>query len=470
MSTAPHLAQPLAFIALCEITRSRALNLAHQKLSVLPDFIANFSWLQYLDLRNNQLKQLPSALASLSGLTVIHLEENLFKQDPSIWTIEKLPLPPSLLLCNSLPICTFHLTPAQAPDRIKSAVREFAAREISDWQINRLYALAQDMMRANAPYKKPRSIYFIPRSLIALPRPRNRLTSCFLLSNKEDEHCRCGMGGSKIVKQVLCMERAEIFALLRTRLRETVSASILQAEMQNETSILQSLQGKPHTLMLRTACATLFPKHHTYLVLEKLTHGNLFHYIQKNKLQTTEKIYIAEQICRSVDDLHQIHFIHRDLKLDNFGISIKNGEIRIFLLDFGLACNISRINRKDIRWADARTIAPEGIEGYLRDDWEKIQAAMTPAADIFALAHVLYEICFTRNPPFAFRSYSPRTRLLTQQSYFGNPNWVTETCARINPLLRPIFEGMLQPDPLRRWTARQAADALSHLYRQLTAQ
>lgn len=71
-----------------------------------------------------------------------------------------------------------------------------------------------------------------------------------------------------------------------------------------------------------------------YLVMEYLPGGDLMNLLMKKDIFTEDesRFYIAE-ILLALDSVHELHYIHRDLKPDNILIDA-NGHIK--LSDFGL--------------------------------------------------------------------------------------------------------------------------------------
>lgn len=82
-----------------------------------------------------------------------------------------------------------------------------------------------------------------------------------------------------------------------------------------------------------------------YLVMEYLPGGDLMNLLMKKDIFTEDesRFYIAE-ILLALDSVHELHYIHRDLKPDNILIDA-NGHIK--LSDFGL-CKHTEIRPKKL--------------------------------------------------------------------------------------------------------------------------
>src|SRR5260370_37695076 len=97
-------------------------------------------------------------------------------------------------------------------------------------------------------------------------------------------------------------------------------------------------------------------------------------------------------IARAVHHAHQRAILHRDLRPRN--IPLDNAEQPPFVSDFGLAKWLGRDNRLTLVTSSLGTphyIAPEQAAG--------VSKQLTPAADVYRLGAILYELLAGR-PPF----------------------------------------------------------------------
>ncbi len=127
-----------------------------------------------------------------------------------------------------------------------------------------------------------------------------------------------------------------------------------------------------------------------YIVMELATGSDLKTSIEKNgPFHLESGLEIAIQICKGLGYAHRAGIVHCDVKPQN--IIITNDRIAK-ITDFGIsrALNSSTSpERSDVVWGSPQYLAPELIEG----------GPASPAADVYSLGAVLYEI-FTGNPPF----------------------------------------------------------------------
>jgi len=104
-----------------------------------------------------------------------------------------------------------------------------------------------------------------------------------------------------------------------------------------------------------------------------------------------ECVRMMAKVARAVQYAHEHGVLHRDLKPGNILLDAR-GEP--FVTDFGLA-----------KWLDAstdltRTLTIFGTPGYIAPEQAKGPAAkLTPAADVYSLGAVLFDL-FTGRPPF----------------------------------------------------------------------
>lgn len=127
-----------------------------------------------------------------------------------------------------------------------------------------------------------------------------------------------------------------------------------------------------------------------YIVMELATGSDLKTSIEKNGPYPLDSgLDLAIQICTGLGYAHRAGIVHCDVKPQN--IIITNDKIAK-LTDFGIsrALNSSTTSeRSAVVWGSPQYLAPELIEGGLA----------SPAADVYSLGAVLYEI-FTGKPPF----------------------------------------------------------------------
>ena len=104
-----------------------------------------------------------------------------------------------------------------------------------------------------------------------------------------------------------------------------------------------------------------------------------------------QSVKLVAKVARAVQYAHEHRVLHRDLKPGNI---LLDGRGEPFVSDFGLA-----------KWLDTstdltRTLTIFGTPGYIAPEQAKGPAAkLTPAADVYSLGAVLFDL-FTGRPPF----------------------------------------------------------------------
>jgi len=170
----------------------------------------------------------------------------------------------------------------------------------------------------------------------------------------------------------------------------------------NEARVLAALN---HPGIVRVEAA--FQENHTaYMVMEFLEGDTLQDIIHKSgPLAENVAVDYIEQIGAALDEVHQAHFIHRDIKADNIMIGasgprqsqLKYG--RVVLLDFGLNKEIGANNTyHTLRLTNALRF---GSPGYSPPEQYGRQARFGPYTDIYALGATLYYLLSGQLPPEA---------------------------------------------------------------------
>jgi serine/threonine-protein kinase len=138
-----------------------------------------------------------------------------------------------------------------------------------------------------------------------------------------------------------------------------------------------------------------------YLVMEYLTGRPLRQQIRRSSLPSVEKILeYGIQLADALKAAHDLKLVHRDLKPDNIMIEERpDGGERLVVVDFGLAFmeatpeELGRLTTVGLISGTPQYMAPEQARGL----------EVTPAADVYAMGCLLYELA-TGAAPFNARS------------------------------------------------------------------
>jgi hypothetical protein len=186
-----------------------------------------------------------------------------------------------------------------------------------------------------------------------------------------------------------------------------------------------------------------------YLVMELLRGESLAGRLARaGALPPAEAARVVAAAADALEAAHRAGIVHRDVKPGNVFLT-RDGEVK--LLDFGIA---SASNEAALTGGDligtAAYLAPERVLGH----------DATPAADVYALGVLLYELLAGR-PPFAADS----RMALAMAHVHARPVPLPEAAPSVPPSLAAACEQALAKDP----AARPSAATLAALLRSTAA-
>ena len=183
-----------------------------------------------------------------------------------------------------------------------------------------------------------------------------------------------------------------------------------------------------------------------FLELEYVEGGSLADRLDGTPMNPDEAAHLVERVARAMAEAHRLGVVHRDLKPANILLAT-GGAPKV--ADFGLAKTVdhaSGITRTESILGSPSYMSPEQAEGKTRD--------VGPAADVYALGAILYEL-LTGRPPF-------RAATLTEtleQVRLAEPVPPTRLVPGVPRDLETITLACLRKDPGRRFpTDALAAD------------
>jgi serine/threonine protein kinase len=161
-----------------------------------------------------------------------------------------------------------------------------------------------------------------------------------------------------------------------------------------------------------------------YVILPLIEGLDLF----KVDLYGLNEIKLARDIARAITDLHALNIVHRDIKLEN--IMYNPADRSVHLIDFGLACDLSRNPRSPTcRFRDI------GTPGYIDPHVRPGDLASMKLADWWAYGQLLVELFLH------VRLWNGKTRRygqLNQNDYHHLPK-------KFRPLLFGLTDPSLAP-------------------------
>ncbi len=188
-----------------------------------------------------------------------------------------------------------------------------------------------------------------------------------------------------------------------------------------------------------------------FFALELCPGGSLAAKLDGKPWAATRAAELTETLARAVHAAHQARLVHRDLKPANVLLAA-DGTPKV--TDFGLAKHLDQAGqtRSGVVMGTPEYMAPEQAEG---------KKDVGPAADVYALGAILYEL-LTGRPPF--RGETPFDTIL--QVLTGEPVPPRSLNPRVPRDLETVCLTCLQKEPARRYaTALDLADDLGRFRR-----
>ena len=167
------------------------------------------------------------------------------------------------------------------------------------------------------------------------------------------------------------------------------------------------------------------------------------------QLPIADAIRITTEVASALDYAHRHSVIHRDIKPEN--ILLHDGSALV--ADFGIALAVSR---SDGATRMTETGMSLGTPHYMSPEQAMGEKEITPAADIYALGCVLYEM-LAGEPPFT----GPTAQAIVAKVLTSDPKPVTTLRKTVPPHVEAVVETALQKLPADRFQSAAAmSDAL----------
>ncbi len=252
----------------------------------------------------------------------------------------------------------------------------------------------------------------------------------------------------------------EVFRAVDTRLNRPVAVKVMhQSSSGLETAVVRFLRearaasalNHPNIVTIHDVGET--PSGDRYIVQE-FVDGRTLRSLLEEPLDLGTAIDIARQVARALSAAHAAGIVHRDVKPENVMV---RGDGYVKVLDFGLArveesFGSDRTTRTNLDTAPGTLL---GTTAYMSP--EAAQAGVAgPAADVFALGVVVYEMTAGRRPFVGGTSVGVLAAILSEEPV---------PIGRVNPgvpqALDDLVQRMLAKSPERRPAANEIADALA---------
>ena len=191
-----------------------------------------------------------------------------------------------------------------------------------------------------------------------------------------------------------------------------------------------------------------------HLVMELLEGETLYRRLLRATPPLSWRLEILAETARAMAAAHAQGLVHRDLKPDNLFLDHLGGQERLVVIDFGLAFldgdgrgELGRLTAADITGGTPQYMPPEQARAL----------AIGPAADVYALGCVLFEVMAGR-PPF-----EGAPQAIMSHQVFATPPTLTDLIANVDPAVSALVTAMLTKAPELRPTMTEVADRLEVL-------
>ncbi len=200
-----------------------------------------------------------------------------------------------------------------------------------------------------------------------------------------------------------------------------------------------------------------FSREGPYVVMECLEGTSLAHALTRlGRLDVQTALAVVLPTLSALDAAHRNVIVHRDLKPENIYLAEINGEVRIKLLDFGIA----KVTDKD-GGVGPRTSTGVvfGTPDYLSPEQANGEGDVDGRSDIFAIGTVLFELITGRRP------FEAPTAVATAYKIVHAPAPTLAAMGHeVDPLLQATLDAALAKDRTERFaSAADFADALAPL-------
>ncbi len=191
-----------------------------------------------------------------------------------------------------------------------------------------------------------------------------------------------------------------------------------------------------------------------FLSMELLVGMDLARVLRNGPLPTPLVVRYLIECCAGLQAAHDRGIVHRDIKPANLFVT-DFGELKV--MDFGIA-KLQRggpmLTSPDLFAGTPAYLAPEQIRGF---------SAVTPAADLYSLGIVAFEM-LTGAPPFS----DPKPMALLLMHVQDRPPRPSERNAGVPPAVDAVVLKLLEKLPSRRFAScRELIPVLEGLRRQL---
>lgn len=242
-----------------------------------------------------------------------------------------------------------------------------------------------------------------------------------------------------------------VYKATQVFLQQPIAVKVLHVDFQGHTEIqerfrreAQSLAQLRHDNIVQLSDFGLLPGLGFYIAMEFLEGQSLHERFRAEEHFTMERIhFLAKELCRVLDYVHQKGIIHRDIKPSNIILFREDvrGE-RLKLIDFGIASiqhgNLNAITQVGRNLGTVRFMSPEQMTG---------ESPIDGRSDLYSVATIIYQMLCDR-PPYV----GNHDAMLMHQKTHTAATLLTEAKPdkQWSPALVQFFQSALSIDPTLR--------------------
>jgi len=254
-----------------------------------------------------------------------------------------------------------------------------------------------------------------------------------------------GRGRFSVVQRAKHKQENVSYAI-KVVVNESLSDEENLEALETEIKILRQLRH-PYIVSLKEVVTT---PSDTYIVMELLSGGELFNRIvDKGSFPEKEAAQLFAQILLSMEYLHSLHIVHRDVKPENI-LYVESDKDDIKLIDFGYAGLWTPERPLTGLCGTPDYVAPEVLTWY--DDDENGTAYGT-GSDLWSLGVLLYVI-LSGCSPFSADEEEQLLKQVAEAKYeFFENEWkdTSQSC-------KDLISRLLVVDPAARMTMEQVLE------------
>jgi len=184
------------------------------------------------------------------------------------------------------------------------------------------------------------------------------------------------------------------------------------------------------------------PDGRNYLVMELLEGESLTDRIERGPIPAADTMMILDGVCDALQAAHQVGITHRDIKSDNIFLAMWRDQMRIKLLDFGLAKLAGNDPRQMLK---TKTGIVVGTPGYMAPEIAKGKVA-DGRTDIYALGVLAFKMLTAKLPFEGEPLHQLKHHLLTP------PPSASDFVPNLPPPLSQLVQRMMAKEPEQRPT------------------